>query len=869
MRLFLPALLLLAPLLTAQTVIIPPGSPSFTTGGWNAPRTCPTHQVLIRTTINGGVCIQLTAADITGSAGGVWGSITGTLSAQTDLGTALGLKAPLAAPVFTGQVTIPDFTLAGHTHLNTAGGGGLDAAAIISGAIAFARMPTGTSGATVAIGNHTHSAASTVAAFTGSPTGLKFLADDGTLKIPAGGATIASTLNLLSGDGAGNGISSGIALADIVPNKGGINLTKPPYYASGYTATAYSITGIGAGVTTTITLSTVTGFSVGQYMTCLFGNAASGKQTVKITGIASLAVSFAAQPALGSVTAGVVTNCWTEGATTGTATTGGTTTSVAVLSSATYSANQGVYLAGAGAAGIDYIGTVVSVPDSTHVVVTPAVSTNVSAVLFQHDETAAFQGVVTANAATGADVYLPGPEAGLYGVYNINGPYQDPGAIATHCDCVIQAPNIPASTVSQDQVVFNFHGDRYPIHGWVPAASTISTLKTGGGNLFAGYAAAASFGKFTQVHFQFEKLRFSTYVDPDLIVLNGTNLIGLSGRFLAVMGEGTDGASTHAASAGIIMPATTNYANTDLFDVYVNNFYTGILAKEHTRMFFTDVTGNTVGYEIQSSSTSHPVFGAYMMAERNTTGLYSNTSGAQVDIAVFSVENNTADIVGSNTLKGYVGVQASLTADPVATGINLLTVFDIKNGLWIGRGFNLKGPAAGMSMQNTDVASYNNYGVVTAGGVSVGGFGFGNSGTAAPTTSALYVHSYGFDTILEDTGAEYMRRTTGTPKVSWTGVHPIYLAGAAPPIVHAATCGTTPGIAGSDASGRVTVGSGGSATSCQVDFGTAWATAPVCVGGNETTALAAKFTASTTSLTIASGSAFTAADKLVYKCTGY
>lgn len=38
-----------------------------------------------------------------GSGAAVWGSITGTLSAQTDLNTALGLKAPLDSPTFTTQ----------------------------------------------------------------------------------------------------------------------------------------------------------------------------------------------------------------------------------------------------------------------------------------------------------------------------------------------------------------------------------------------------------------------------------------------------------------------------------------------------------------------------------------------------------------------------------------------------------------------------------------------------------------------------------------------------------------------------------------------------------------------------------------------
>lgn len=41
------------------------------------------------------------------SGGAAWGTITGTLSSQTDLQSALDLKAPLASPTFTGTVTAP------------------------------------------------------------------------------------------------------------------------------------------------------------------------------------------------------------------------------------------------------------------------------------------------------------------------------------------------------------------------------------------------------------------------------------------------------------------------------------------------------------------------------------------------------------------------------------------------------------------------------------------------------------------------------------------------------------------------------------------------------------------------------------------
>lgn len=46
-----------------------------------------------------------------GGGGGTWGSITGTLSDQTDLNTALGLKAALASPALTGTPTAPTASL--------------------------------------------------------------------------------------------------------------------------------------------------------------------------------------------------------------------------------------------------------------------------------------------------------------------------------------------------------------------------------------------------------------------------------------------------------------------------------------------------------------------------------------------------------------------------------------------------------------------------------------------------------------------------------------------------------------------------------------------------------------------------------------
>lgn len=51
--------------------------------------------------VQGGINVKVDADDMPGSGGGAWGSITGTLSDQTDLNTALGLKQPLIPRVQT------------------------------------------------------------------------------------------------------------------------------------------------------------------------------------------------------------------------------------------------------------------------------------------------------------------------------------------------------------------------------------------------------------------------------------------------------------------------------------------------------------------------------------------------------------------------------------------------------------------------------------------------------------------------------------------------------------------------------------------------------------------------------------------------
>jgi hypothetical protein len=81
----------------------PLASPTFTGTPAAPTATAGTNTTQVATTA------FVTAAVAAGGGGGAatWGSITGTLSSQTDLNTALGLKAPLASPALTGTPTAP------------------------------------------------------------------------------------------------------------------------------------------------------------------------------------------------------------------------------------------------------------------------------------------------------------------------------------------------------------------------------------------------------------------------------------------------------------------------------------------------------------------------------------------------------------------------------------------------------------------------------------------------------------------------------------------------------------------------------------------------------------------------------------------
>lgn len=142
------------------------------------------------------------------SGGGPWGSITGTLADQTDLNTALGLKAALASPTFSGTPSLPAATVLG----------GVSLSGLSTGMV---KLTAGVPSAAVAGTDYVGGQASlTTAAL------IPTIASSGILTQTANFGYDASVVRIPYNAGAASvrvgGASSfpGIWLADVTPNSG-------------------------------------------------------------------------------------------------------------------------------------------------------------------------------------------------------------------------------------------------------------------------------------------------------------------------------------------------------------------------------------------------------------------------------------------------------------------------------------------------------------------------------------------------------------------------------------------------------------------------------------------------------------------------
>jgi hypothetical protein len=267
-------------------------------------------------------------------------------------------------------------------------------------------------------------------------------------------------------------------------------------------------------------------------------------------------------------------------------------TNITVASSATFKDGQGIFIAGAGVAGVHYIGTINGTPtDATHIAITPATSTTVLAgALVQHDDTAAFNAALAAvGAAGGGEVFAHN------GFYRVNGAFGSQNGI-------IEFPQLGFSGVAPTQIrlvgesVERISGNQPQTQGcyldatqrsaFTPGAGTYPAVITGRAHAPTGagveYPTTFNFvcGEVENFHIrvapnsQIGGINFHNVVDAQ--VRNVQIDTGVAPLFASVVQP------THPESVGVILPSVNNNAQVSVEHCSVLGLYAGYLSSEHT-----------------------------------------------------------------------------------------------------------------------------------------------------------------------------------------------------------------------------------------------------------------------------------------------
>lgn len=197
-------------------------------------------------TINSGGTITNNGTATGFGGGGTWGSITGTLSNQTDLSSALALKATLASPTFTGTVTMPSLGLVfpdGGGVIGMEFGGGLNKITLKTASLSGVKTVTipATTGTIITTGD------------TGTVTN-NMLAGSIDLTTKVTGALPAANMPALTGDVTTSAGAVATTLATVNSNVGSFTNASITVNAKGLITAASS----GAASAATIAIATKT-----------------------------------------------------------------------------------------------------------------------------------------------------------------------------------------------------------------------------------------------------------------------------------------------------------------------------------------------------------------------------------------------------------------------------------------------------------------------------------------------------------------------------------------------------------------------------------------------------------------------------------
>lgn len=357
-----------------------------------------------------------------------------------------------------------------------------------------------------------------------------------------------------------------------------------------------------------------------------------------------------------------------------------------------------------------------------------------------------------------------------------------------------------------------------------------------------------------------------------------TGLLKGNGTAISAATSGTDySAGTNALSTGILKSTTTTGAltiavagdfptlnqNTTGTATNATNVATTAVSSNAT-FFPTMVASSTNGnqaIDLSASLSYNPTTGLGIGITTGNAPLRVKALGSSLDQGVIlyspSASNkveylmrDTGDFFLTDGTNIFMSCNGSLCGTgPAAPAFH----FDVNRG---DSNINQAAPgiATVVAIRNTDTTASNLSSIL-----------FVNSNTSVSSAieavhevnSASFADSLVLATSTAGVLAPHMKLDTHGQ---------VNLTGTAPGV---SACGSSPSIVGNDNVGRVTVGSGGVASSCTITFNATWANAPICIADDEATSLLVKASATTTVLTITAATPFTAADTIGYHCVGY
>lgn len=486
--------------------------------------------------------------------------------------------------------------------------------------------------------------------------------------------------------------NEGVYIAGAGPSA---TITAFSVYSGTGTITAASVTSDVATITATNTFSvgqpvTTTGMTNAPWLNTIPGQsvwiitAATGSNfsfavnhanyaTTSDTGTAT--VDAATLTATNSITAGYVTTV--SGLSTATYLNGTwevlSHTSSAFTFNVTHATASG---SDSGTATTNYVGTVATVPDSTHLTVTPATSTSITGgAVVQHDDAAAFQAAIAALNPGSGTVWVPN------GVYLMNWPYQDP----TGANAILTMPRL----TNYGSVLVNvgirgfqqppFNGITSP-QGWLQTSANIT-----GANLIGGYDADSNgggfgqdFAPFTNVKTIFEYLWVQLPANPGITGINCTFCLATIAKHLVVNGVGAS-IPTNTAGAGVRMPAVGNNLENQIDDITSGGVYTPFVVGEHTQTgaIYASNINSCIVYdpgtnflERAGANFSNSISTDYQWCQNATVGIGAGVQQATVNVQNADLEEVTTYGVNdpNNLLRGIINydVPYSSTSGPTS-----------------------------------------------------------------------------------------------------------------------------------------------------------------------------------------------------------